>query len=118
MSDLVSSLKQLTSLLRSQSARTNLDLAFGKLASAVKAGFNPSQPRHPAGQEAGGQWSSPGNSDIEKIVRAAGRIKGAFDQKYSDCVDLCYTLLERPQQPGSDLNLWDFHKCLNRCLKR
>lgn len=91
MREIVSGLKQLTTSLRSHTARTNLDLAFGKLASAVKAGFNPSQPRHPAGREEGGQWSGPGNSDIEKIVRAASRIKGAFDQRYSDCVDLCYT---------------------------
>lgn len=49
MGEIVYGLVRLTASLRSQTAQSNFDLAFGRLASAVKAGFNPSQPRHPAG---------------------------------------------------------------------
>jgi hypothetical protein len=33
------------------------------------------------------------------------------------CRDRCWRILERPlPSPGSDLNTWDFHKCVNECL--
>jgi hypothetical protein len=33
-------------------------------------------------------------------------------------MSLCSPVLERFQQPGSDRNQWDFHKCMNVCLGR
>jgi hypothetical protein len=33
------------------------------------------------------------------------------------CIERCYRLLERRLPfPGSDKNLWDFHKCVNNCM--
>lgn len=84
-----------------------------------KAGYRPDQPRDFAGTPTGGQWTTGLSSAANQVVAAAKRIRvAAFSQKYSLCVDLCYPLLERPQGPGLDFNLWDFQKCLNRCLGR
>jgi hypothetical protein len=95
---------------------------------AVKAGFDPSQPRVPAGSADGGQWTGGGGetnagpstasgSTLEKIVALARRITAAGSPlDYQRCLNLCYPLLERRQRPGSDRNTWDFHKCMNACL--
>jgi len=91
----------------------------------VKAGFEPNQPRVPAGNPDGGQWTSTGGSSnatgsttLDKIVTLARRIASAGSLlDYQRCLDLCYPLLERPQHPASDGNMWDFHRCMNACLK-
>ena len=101
-----------------------------ELERAVKAGFDPNQPRVPAGSPDGGQWagggeiggtsagSSPASgSTLEKIVSLARRITAAGSPlDYQRCLNLCYPLLERRQRPGSDRNTWDFHKCMNARL--
>jgi hypothetical protein len=82
--------------------------------------FEEDQPRVPAGEPGGGRWTS-GTSDLgsEGIFAMAERLKlagGSAD--YQACLDLCYPLLERPEHPSSDRNMWDFHKCMNACLGR
>jgi hypothetical protein len=90
-----------------------------------KAGFDPSQPRVPAGNPDGGRWTGTGGTSettggpvtLERIVALARRITTAGSPlDYQRCLNLCYPLLERPQHPASDRNMWDFHKCMNACL--
>jgi len=81
--------------------------------------YDPNQPRVPAGNPDGGQWTSGNESDVQRIVEMANRLNlAARPDAYQRCLDLCYRLLERPQRPGSDRNTWDFHKCMNACLGR
>jgi hypothetical protein len=100
-----------------------------ELERAVKTGFDPNQPRVPAGSPDGGQWTGGGGgggssagsptasgSTLEKIVSLARRIAAGSPLDYQRCLDLCYPLLERRQRPGSDRNKWDFHKCMNACI--
>jgi len=101
-----------------------------ELKRAVKAGFDPNQPRVPAGSPDGGEWTGGGGgggpsagsstasgSSLEKIISFARRITAAGSPlDYQRCLNLCYPLLERRQRPGSDRNMWDFHKCMNACL--
>jgi hypothetical protein len=107
-------------------AALEVEIGLRRLARILK--FNPDQPRVPAGNPEGGQWTSDGNSgggsgggdsDVATIIDKAKRLNLATSPAaYQKCLDLCYRLLERPQRPGSDLNTWDFHKCMNACLKR
>jgi hypothetical protein len=84
-----------------------------------KAGFNPDEPRVPAGNPDGGQWTSGAASDVQSIIATARRLDVAVrPDVYEECLDLCYPLLERFQPAGSDRNTWDFHKCMNACLAR
>jgi hypothetical protein len=82
--------------------------------------YDPNQPRVPAGNPDGGQWTSEGgdsenNPEIQRIIAAARQL-AASRASMNKCVDLCYPLLERFQPPGSDRNEFDFRKCLNECL--
>jgi hypothetical protein len=53
-------------------AATRFELAFTRHDRALKAGFNPDQPRVPAGDPAGGQWTDGGGN--ERRVRLAGDV--------------------------------------------
>jgi hypothetical protein len=104
--------------------------------------YSPDQPRVPAGNREGGQWTNEdggggdgggGNAeaeggggspesatqdvrsilDLAKIIAARG-----YSIDYLKCLDICYPILERPKVPGSDFNENDFHKCMNACLGR
>jgi hypothetical protein len=108
-------LKRLVHSIRAAATQSKVDHAFFRFVTAAKGGFDPNQPRHPPGRPDGGRWS--GSSGFSDIVSAARRI-GNSSKLYSSCIDLCYPLLERPQFSGSDINLWDYHKCLNLCLNR
>lgn len=118
MNEIAAHLRQMLGFVRTSTAEARLSGALHKLVSAAKAGFNPSQPRHPAGTPNGGQWVGENGPSIPKIIAAARRITGGPSSRYSACVDLCYPILERLQPPGSDFNLWDYHKCLTTCLNR
>jgi hypothetical protein len=106
-----------------------------ELERAVKSGFDPDEPRVPAGGPDGGQWTGGGGggtseagsntgvqapttgaTTLEKIVTLARRVAAGSPLDYQRCLDLCYPLLERRQRPGSDRNKWNFHKCMNACL--
>jgi hypothetical protein len=110
--------------------------------------YGPDQPRVPAGNPEGGQWTSEGTddvnsatavdhspppetapdsmpeesfetADVRSIIDTARQLNiSARPDAYEKCLDLCYPLLERFQPPGSDRNTWDFHKCMNACLGR
>jgi hypothetical protein len=55
----------------------------------------------------------------EEIVATAKRENlAARPDKYMKCLELCYPLLERRKPPGSDINTFDFHKCMAACLAR
>ncbi len=103
---------------------------------ARKAGFDPNQPRVPAGSSEGGQWTDSGagtaplggqstsgdsrDADREKAdmqdILARAKHLAASSASMNRCIDLCYPLLERFKRPGSDKNETDFRKCLNACL--
>jgi hypothetical protein len=38
------------------------------------------------------------------------------ESSWDECLDRCYAVLERFQEPGSDRNKFDFHACMNECL--
>ena len=116
----IDNLKRAAAQVRLAAIENRLTKITGDLRRALKAGYNPSQPRRRDGTPQSGWWSSNRYlDDTDKIVAAAQRFRlAAFSERYSSCVDLCYPLLERRQLVGSDFNLWDYHKCLNRCLGR
>jgi hypothetical protein len=103
-------------------------LKLRRLASACELRFDPNQPRIPAGQPDGGQWTTGSVHDggdtvdirpediiasTKEIILAAGKLS------YQRCLDLCYPLLERLISPRwSDINSTDFTKCMNACLAR
>lgn len=84
------------------------------------------QPRVPAGESQGGQWTADGgaseapgaSSSVAHIQKEAERFAASGRTGYLRCIDICSPLLERFQKPGSDRNQWDFHKCMNICLGR
>jgi len=107
--------------------------------------YSPDQPRVPADNPDGGQWTTAGTdsantlnqspqrataldaaqaqssktADVRSIIDTARQLNvSARPDAYEKCLDLCYPLLERFQRPGSDRNTWDFHKCMNACLGR
>ena len=131
--------KDLTfSLLRVDSVihASNVEAKLRRLARAVAFKYDPNQPRVPAGNPEGGQWADAGggvgsgpfgtgeasaidSADVRSIVSFARRKRVAGSPlSYQRCLDLCYPLLERSQDPRSDRNTWDFHKCMNACLQR
>jgi len=102
-------------------ARLELLKAIGSLFEPGRSvsKYAPNQPRVPAGNPDGGQWTSGAADDVETIVATAKRLNlAARPDAYQKCLDLCYPLLERFQPPGIDRNTWDFHKCMNACLGR
>lgn len=90
--------------------------------------FRPDQPRVPAGESQGGQWTADGGGGVPEapdassstaaIQKEAERFAAGGRTGYLRCIDICSPLLERFQKPGSDRNQWDFHKCMNICLGR
>ncbi|MGK2921792.1 MAG: hypothetical protein ACSLE4_03230 [Methyloceanibacter sp.] len=126
------SLRRLSWLLNASS----VEAAFRQLVCAVEAKFDPNQPRVPAGNPDGGQWTDAGggrasgsaesyqsaiggSADVAGIIAFARRQRLAGNPlNFQKCLYLCYPLLERRQRAGSDRNTWDFHKCMNACLQR
>jgi hypothetical protein len=101
----------------------NVDAKLKQLARAVEIKYDSNQPRIPAGNPGGGQWTETGAGsgagDVQSIVAFAKQKRVAGSPlSYQRCPDLCYSLLERPRHPKSDRNTWDFHKCMNACLQR
>lgn len=81
--------------------------------------YRPDQPRIPAGNPDGGQWTDDGTSDVQsRISVAIAQTLSGQPPSYNECLNLCYPLLERPGRVGSDRNYWDFQKCMNACLGR
>jgi len=80
--------------------------------------YSPDQPRVPAGNPDGGQWTSEeGSTDVNAILGRARQLAATRrSNKYLECLDLCSPILERWQTPGADFNQWDFHRCMNECL--
>jgi hypothetical protein len=96
--------------------------SFAKFVAAYKANFDPNQPRVPAGNSEGGQWTSGAGAvpqapaeasraesvTVEGIVAIARRLNLVGSRAdYRACVDLCYRLLERFQPRGTtNINYW------------
>ena len=108
-------------------AGVRLRIALLDIQRLLDGKYDPNQPRVPAGQPGGGQWTSGGSnrssgSEIgettpQSIIENARRLGlAARPDGYQRCLDLCYPLLERPQHQRSDRNVNDFHKCMNACL--
>jgi len=80
--------------------------------------YSPDQPRVPAGNPDGGQWTGGSEDlDVNSILEMAKQLAATTrSNKYLKCLDLCYPILERPQPPGVDANDWDFHRCMAACM--
>ena len=108
-------------------------LRLEQLSRALDRKYDPDQPRVPAEQPGGGQWTSgPGSSTVtdtpsgaENEVPADDLVGAILDvaqqlaagrATLKECINLCYPILERYQPRRSDLNEFDFRKCLNACL--
>jgi hypothetical protein len=121
VSEEVAAAKRDLARLRRLAAELKYELAFRRLMRALKANFNPDQPRVPAGNPDGGQWTSlDGDAEgasVQSILAQAAQL-AASGASLSRCIDLCSPLLERIQPPGSDRNQFDFRRCVNACLGR
>lgn len=101
-----------------------MELKLYNFVQALERHYSPSQPRVPAGNPDGGEWTggtgrNTSDGAFRKIVETARhlRLSSANPNDRQRCLELCVPLLERPpQQPGSDINYWDFQKCMNECL--
>lgn len=60
--------------LKSLRAATRFEIALRRNDRALKAGFNPDQPRVPRGNPDGGQWTDEGAGTGERRIRLAGEI--------------------------------------------
>lgn len=77
--------------------------------------YHPDEPRIPAGQAGGGQWTT-GEGDSLSSGDILPIVVGGSGRK-DLCIERCYHLLERPlPHPGSDINTYDFWKCINDCM--
>jgi hypothetical protein len=108
--------------LKWHTALTNLETAVRRYALAQrKANFNPLQPRVPAGNPDGGQWTLEGSDTLTpKILAIAKQLRlAASPASYQKCLTMCFPLLERPKPyPWSDINSNAFHKCMAECMRR
>lgn len=65
-----------------------------------------------------GRWTT-GGVDVEAILEMAKRVAAtSYSDKYLRCLDVCSRILEIPQPPGADFNKWNFHRCMDACMKR
>jgi hypothetical protein len=99
------------------------------LCESIERKYSPDQPRVPAGSSDGGQWTGDGGSgvgdrqrpgmstDVRSILDKAKQLAASGRSKsYLRCLDLCSPILEEFQPPGSDINKWEFHRCMAACL--
>jgi len=83
---------------RTLEVRLEILKAIHELMGPAVRKFDPDQPRVPAGNRDGGQWTSGGGeaSEVPSIIAAARRLDvAARPDAYQKCLDLCYPLLER-----------------------
>ncbi|WP_152664504.1 hypothetical protein [Devosia geojensis] len=115
--ELKRAIRRLTMEFRMEAAAIRVRVALRRLVDwAEKGGFDPNQPRVPAGSSDGGQWTRAGSSEVDRIISIAQKLTfQAGPLSYDECLDLCYPLLERPQPRWSDRNMWDFHACMKIC---
>jgi hypothetical protein len=84
-----------TAVPKTLEARLEIAKAIRKLASDGAMGkFDPEQPRVPAGNADGGQWTGEGgkpvdSTDVKEILARAKQL-AASRASMSRCVDLCY----------------------------
>ncbi len=106
-------------------ATLKTEFAFQRLMLALKAGFDPDQPRDDQGKwtgDAKGQ-AEPASSGFDSALAAiiakakSLNLAAAGPRAIDLCIDLCYRILERPRL-NSDRNEWDFRRCLNACMGR
>jgi hypothetical protein len=58
-----------------------------------------------------------GDSVVAEVLRKAKSLNlTASPADYQKCLNICYPILERPKRPGSDINKYDFHRCMSACL--
>ncbi len=86
------------------------DHQVAKLADAevfFKANFNPDEPRVPAGNPDGGQWTTDGSNSEERNR-----------ERKAKCIEQCNYLLLRPlPYRWSDLNRNAFLRCIDDCMR-
>lgn len=79
------------------------------------AKYSPNQPRVPAGNPGGGDWTSgdggAGSSDAEVAANDPA--------KWLECLEDCHQILDRNwSYRWSDINRYDFLKCMNECMAK
>jgi hypothetical protein len=95
--------------------------------------YSPDQPRVPAGNREGGQWTDrpnpsatgeggPGGrarAEVQIVLERAKRLAAtSYSDKYLRCLDVCSPILEIRQPPGADFNQWNFRRCMEACMRR
>jgi len=108
---------------------------------ALAKDYDPDEPRVPAGQPGGGQWTSESGSanlgdgaEDEHIEirdqptvpqtdpgpqRSGSRVSANDPAKWAECFEECHLILDRPKPyRSSDVNQFDFYNCMNECLER
>lgn len=106
---------------QSELAAIRAEVLLLKAATRREIKYDPDQPRVPAGNADGGQWTGGGGAAQESFGISSRfwdecAKLAAGGATMTQCVDQCLHLLLRPQAPGSDLNEFAFRRCLNRCL--
>jgi hypothetical protein len=106
-------------------AANAVEIRFAQFKRVLKAGFDPDQPRIPAGNPDGGQWAGGGGGEVsgeseatsvESILAVAPRL-AASRASMKSCLALCSPLLEAFQPANTtNINYWNFMRCLNACL--
>jgi hypothetical protein len=131
-------------LLRLQwlAAAAKFEVAMRRHELSLKYGYDPNQLRNELGRwtdagalgserirfaDAGVGRSTPdarpesdngsGTLSKEALTNQIRRLFAAGPNTYQRCLDLCYPILERFQSPGVDYNKWDFHRCMDACLR-
>ena len=75
----------------------------------IKAGYNPDEPRIPAGDSHGGEWTTGGVQDQETQVTDV-----PMNRNKDDCIHYCYEQTSVPRDWGGD----PFWACLRACQGR
>lgn len=86
----------------------SVDDAELKPSIALKAGFNPDEPRVPKGQPHAGEWTTGGGQEADEQVAVP------MNRNKDDCIQYCMEATARIRDLGSD----PFWACLRACQGR
>lgn len=107
-------------------AAAAVKLRFERFSRSFDRKYDSNQPRVPAGQPRGGQWTNGSGettrsnyfsgSNVDSILALAPRLVASGVNK-NRCIALCAPLLEAAQPRNTtNMNYWNFTRCLNACL--
>lgn len=106
-------------------AASAVKLRFEQFSRVFDRKYDPDQSRIPAGEPGAGRWTD-GNGSVGSEESSAASVEGilamaprlaASGASMNRCVALCSPLLEAIQPRNTtNINYWNFVKCLNACL--